>query len=244
MIERLREQIPGLLGAPPQCFEEVRDLREEQGEVAGSAVLPCVWEVAMRSQHFVLERRHLLPPPPELSDLARTSGTFIPPSTISNCSFCARLQRTGSGQCLACQETEYRIIYGLQASDKTSTSLVVAKSNKLEEIEVNWGLLQEHLQPVMQALIEESIKQSSGPSRRPKPRGFLQTNSPARPDSPGPNELVQKELDDFLRLKLVSLIKESSQVQSNLPSSLRESTFRSTFRSFDDCQYVKLRKGL
>ena len=202
------------------------------------APAPHVWENLESSEHFVVQERFSLPPTPD-SEQPPTTGQ---PEAALSCPSCSDLQSLGRGTCLACQEQTFRIVYLT-----TGTPLVVAKSEERPDIMRCWAHLERSLQPMLSALQEASIIKAN--SNHPQPRSPVEKDSwlgspflsrSTEAEVPNSQQLIQREIDDFMRMKMAALVKEDFAFQEGMATCVLESTFRSAFPAFDSSQTVLL----
>ena len=197
-------------------------LREELPKYA--SISPCVWESIDESNHFKMQQRK--------------SGGVTNSETI--CSFCKELQSVGGGHCILCGELWFRIIY-----IAGSVSLVVAKADAKSEIQSHWNHLKANIQPMLRILSEDSSKEKPKTETRTRNivKNLLLPLSPRK--SPRLQDKAEStdnnQINDFVKLKLASIIKDDPDFQSKIEWLKNETNFRSHFPSVGPDESLKLR---
>lgn len=174
----------------------------------------CKWEVIDNSSHFSVQKRIF----------KITQGKES--NSSSTCKFCKDLQVLGGGQCLLCGERSFRIVF------ESPIRLVVAKSNHQEEIQEHMKQLIENIQPMLTILAQDHSNPLDSSKKKPKKKSFRilrAVTSTTQEITTQPTESVQKEMADFVKLKVASMIKNEEHFQENFKKLLKEETFKKYF---------------
>lgn len=167
---------------------------------------PCKWENIEVSTHFKVQKRLL-------------KGSH---RESKACEFCKDLQVLGGGKCLICDEHAYRIIF------ESLIKLVVAKSSNLVEIKNHMKHLTETIQPMLNMLEEQDTSLEKKPTNKKKGlRRLIKVNETTQQSQK--NESTQKEICNFVKFKVASMIKNEEKFQEKFKKLLNEEIFKTFF---------------